>query len=327
MTLERDMQSKNTRIAENKTQDLSDLCRNIIEHSPSPLAATTGEKHIVEYVNLAYCNLVNKKKQNLIGHPFAESGPGIESLIASMDRVYRTGKSETDDGQENSDPHVHHWSYSVWALPNTDGRPVGIVIELSPPSAQISINQQQLAAMNQELMLSAVRQHEVIEEVERLNSALQAEIAERKLAEEDLKKNEELLLETNKELDDFSFTVSHDLQAPLRAIKGFSRMILRDKESQLDRETKRKFTVIQENADQMQRLIEDLLTLARVGRQGLFLRVIDMSALVKKVWKDFETVYPEKPLVLEMTELQPAYGDESLIRQVIVNLLSNAIKF
>ncbi len=152
------------------------------------------------------------------------------------------------------------------------------------------------------------------------------DITERKQAEEDLKKSEELLRATNKELESFSYTVSHDLQAPLRAIRGFSDMIMKDGAA-TGAETKRKLAVIQDNAERMQQLIDDLLALSRVGRQGVSSKLIDMNALVKDVWEELKAAYHGKHLILKIKDLLPAYGDQNLIRQVLANLLSNAIKF
>lgn len=135
-------------------------------------------------------------------------------------------------------------------------------------------------------------------------------------------------LETaNKELESFSYSVSHDLQAPLRAIKGFSQMVLKDTDHGTDAETRRKLGIIQESADKMQRLIEGLLSLSRVGRQGLRLGTIDMNALVKDVWKELETNCPGVPMVLKAGDLAPARGDHTLVRQILANLLSNAVKY
>jgi two-component system sensor kinase len=316
------MSPERTSSVEKLIHKLSTLRSDLIDHSPLPMAAAVGEKHVIGYVNPAYCNLVGKKKEDLIGHPFAETGPEIERFMAIMDRVYRTGKAEAGAEQENSASHLRNRPYVVWALPDTDGRPVGIVIQLM----QLSIHSRQLTAMNQELMLSAVRQHEIIDEKEDLNAALQAEITERKLVEGELKKSEELLRETNKELESFSYSVSHDLQAPLRAIKGFSQMILQDEEG-AGAETKQRLTVIHENAERMQRLIESLLAMSRVGRRNLSFNWFDMDALVKDVWKEIEGAYPEKPLVLKTQDIQRAYGDQALIRQLLANLLSNAVKY
>jgi PAS domain S-box-containing protein len=192
------MSSETTTSFDELTSHLPNRYRAMIERSPLPTAVVIGKKHVVGYVNAAYCNLVGQKKEDLIGHPFAETGTEIDNFMAILDRVYRTGKAETSPEQKNSDPHIHHLSYDVWAVPDVDQRPVGIVVQLTA-STQLSIHRQQLAAMNQELMLSAVRQHEMIEEKERLNSALQAEITERKRAEEALRESKHELEERVKE--------------------------------------------------------------------------------------------------------------------------------
>ena len=134
--------------------------------------------------------------------------------------------------------------------------------------------------------------------------------------EAELIKRATQLEDINKELESFNYTVSHDLQAPLRAIKGFSQIILTEEEG-TTAETKRKLAVILDNAERMQQLIDDLLTLSRVGRQKVSFNPIDMNALVKDVWKELKAAYPEKSLKLKMKDLQPAYGEQTLIRQVL----------
>ncbi len=153
------------------------------------------------------------------------------------------------------------------------------------------------------------------------------DITERKKKEQELKRNAELFEAMNKELENFSYTVSHDLQAPLRAIEGFSRMILEDKERELDGKTRERFAAIQENAEKMQRLIRDLLALSRVDRKGISIQKLDMQALVKDAWKEVEMSFPDRPLTLGMKDILPASGDRILIRQVLANLLSNAVKY
>ena len=112
--------------------------------------------------------------------------------------------------------------------------------------------------------------------------------------EAELIKRATQLEDINKELESFNYTVSHDLQAPLRAIKGFSQIILTEEEG-TTAETKRKLAVILDNAERMQQLIDDLLTLSRVGREKVSLNPIDMNALVKDVWEELKAAYPEKP--------------------------------
>jgi len=185
--------SPETKTSEALTQNLPTLYRDLIEHSPLPMAAAGGKNHIVGYVNPAFCNLVGKKKEDLIGHPFSETGQKTDNCIVTMDRVYRTGKAETCGEQGVSGSHIRRRFHAVWAIPDHDGRPAGIIIQLTG-SAQLSIINRQLAAMNEQLMVSAVRQHEMLEEKERLNSALQVEIAERRKTEEAQQKLNENLI-------------------------------------------------------------------------------------------------------------------------------------
>ena len=152
------------------------------------------------------------------------------------------------------------------------------------------------------------------------------DINDLKIAEETLNEQARQLEDVNKELESFSYTVSHDLQAPLRAIRGFSDMILKDGAA-TGAETKRKLAIIQDNAERCSSLIDDLLALSRVGRQGVSFKLIDMNALVKDVWEELKAAYHGKHLTLKIKDLLPAYGDQNLIRQVLANLLSNAIKF
>ncbi len=131
----------------------------------------------------------------------------------------------------------------------------------------------------------------------------------------------------NKELESFSYSVSHDLQAPLRAIDGYARMILRDHTDQFDEDTKQKFGTIRRNAQMMGQLINDLLAFSRLGRQEVIPSKLDMGGLLNDAWKELQMIYPERKMILDAQAMPPAFGDRTLIKQVLLNLLSNAIKF
>ncbi len=136
-----------------------------------------------------------------------------------------------------------------------------------------------------------------------------------------------LLESVNKELEAFSYSVSHDLRAPLRAISGFSQAVIEDCAPRLDDEGRRYLGLIQENAHRMGRLIDDLLTFSRLGRQQMTTSKIDMETLAKSVFEELAAQVPGRKIKFTVQSVPPAYGDNSMIRQVLVNLLSNAIKF
>jgi PAS domain S-box-containing protein len=131
----------------------------------------------------------------------------------------------------------------------------------------------------------------------------------------------------NKELEAFTYSVSHDLRAPLRAIDGFSRIVVKNHAEQLNDEGRKMLGMIRSGAQQMGRLIDDLLSFSRVGRQPLEQVVIDMNELVRAVFDDLAGHEPGRNLQLDLQPLPAAYGTLSMIRQVWVNLISNAIKF
>lgn len=149
-----------------------------------------------------------------------------------------------------------------------------------------------------------------------------------------VKESEELLLtrqkqleDANRELESFSYSISHDLQTPLRAIDGFSRMILKHHGGDFDQETRREFDLIRTNVKQMGQLITDLLAFARLGKRNISAAPVDVQALFQEAWDEQLTVWPGRSMTLTMGELPIAYADLPLLRQVIANLLANAIKF
>jgi light-regulated signal transduction histidine kinase (bacteriophytochrome) len=136
-----------------------------------------------------------------------------------------------------------------------------------------------------------------------------------------------LLESVNKELEAFSYSVSHDLRAPLRAISGFSQAVIEDYAPKLDDEGKRYLGLIQENAHRMGRLIDDLLTFSRLGRQQMTESEIDLDILAKSVFDELSALEPGRKIEFAIQSVPPVHGDASMICQVLTNLLSNAIKF
>ncbi len=160
------------------------------------------------------------------------------------------------------------------------------------------------------------------------------DITERKRAEQELRtlasalaaRGEELEA-ANKELEAFSYSVSHDLRAPLRAIDGFSRMLLEDHAPKLEAEAQRLLSIVRKNTKAMGHLIDDLLVFSRLGRQPLRSQRVDMDALVRSVTEEMRSGDPDRTVDIAIETLPDVACDPTLIRQVWVNLIGNAIKY
>jgi PAS domain S-box-containing protein len=160
------------------------------------------------------------------------------------------------------------------------------------------------------------------------------DITERKKSEETLKTlNQELqstaseLEVAYKDMESFSYSVSHDLRAPLRIIGGLSDIVLKDYYDKLDDEGKNLLKLIQGNTKRMDQLVLALLELSKAGRQAMRIDEIDMEKTAALISGDLKAMFPERTINVDIKELPPARGDLTLIRQVLTNLLSNAVKF
>jgi signal transduction histidine kinase len=174
--------------------------------------------------------------------------------------------------------------------------------------------------------------------ITKLNAELEQRVAER-TAELAAKANElarrsvqqarqaEQLQEANAELEAFSYSVSHDLRAPLRAIDGFARMLELDHARNLDETGRRYVERVRAGAQQMGELIDGLLAFSRLQRQAMTIEPVGLGSLVDDVWQELAPERAGRAVELTVADLPPAAGDRRLLRHVVANLLGNALKY
>ena len=142
-----------------------------------------------------------------------------------------------------------------------------------------------------------------------------------------MRKRTKDLEQANKDLEGFSYSVSHDLRSPLRAIDGFVSILEEDYAPKLDEEGLRLLGVVSGNAQKMGFLIDDILAFSRAGRLELQTTMINMNALVEEVWAALKEERKDGNYQFQKGDLPEVQGDTNAVRQVWQNLLSNAIKF
>lgn len=208
------------------------------------------------------------------------------------------------------------WSTPIIASPD---RILGVfVVFLREPRAPTQMDQDWIVRVVSMAGLALERRRSE-DVVRRMGETLEARVAERTRQ----------LEQANEELDAFSYSVSHDLRAPLRAVDGFSRLLLDQRQlvSRLNAEDRRMLGLIRSEAQRMSRLIDDLLTFSRIGRQQLEPEAIDMRAMAQSVFEAVVLTEPDRKFQFRLGALPEATGSAAMIRQVWQNLIGNAVKF
>lgn len=143
----------------------------------------------------------------------------------------------------------------------------------------------------------------------------------------DLERQANKLAAANKELESFSYSVSHDLRAPLRAIDGFSRILLEEYDPDLPPEAQRYLGLVRQNASQMGQLIDDLLQFSRLSRKSFSWQEVRPGDLIRDVLADLRPELEQRQVAFSIADLPSCRADPALLRQAFANLLANALKF
>jgi PAS domain S-box-containing protein len=283
---------------------LSNICLMITEHAPLPMATVEGAGHVLVYVNPAFCRLLDKSREELIGRPFRELLPEKDPCVRLLDDVYRSGKPLSHTEQQHTKLHPVFWSYTMWPLIE-GGRPTGVMIQVT----QTAQFHEKTLAMNEALLLGSLRQHALTEAADASNASLTAI---------DLAKNH------------FLAVLSHELRSPLNVILLWSQILKRpggdaDKLS-------RGLEIIDRSSRALAQLIEDLLDVHRIasGKLRLDLSEVDLADITRIAFDSSAQAAMEKEVsITREIELAPAFvsGDSARLQQVLGNLIGNAVKF
>jgi PAS domain S-box-containing protein len=286
--------AENRRIAR-ELRIASRYTRSLIEASLDPLVTISADGKITD-VNAATERATGLSRADLVGTDFSDYFTEPDRARNGYREVFSRGfVTDYPLAIHHRDGHVTDVLYNASVYRDEDGKVLGV-----------------FAAARD---ITARKKAEA--EVHALNVELEQRVAAR-TAE---------LEAANKELEAFSYSVSHDLRTPLRAIDGFSRIVLDEYQDKLDDEGKRLLNIVRDNTVKMGQLIDDILKFSRAGRTQLTFSEVDMAGLAREVWEELAPTAAGHELKVEIGAIPPARGDRAMLRQVFVNLLSNAIKF
>lgn len=259
--------------------------------------AVADEKDVLTYVNHKLCEMFGHSLEEMIGHR-------VTDFIHEPDRKkYHNQTAEREKGIPG---------YYEIALKKKDGSTAHAVVAAKPLFGSLGKYEGFSA------VITDITERKLVEdEIRRLNLELEQKVKHRTAK----------LEAANKELEAFSYSVSHDLKAPLRAIQGFSNILAEEHSKMLDKEGHRILRVVVNNTKTMGRLIDDLLALSRVSTQEKRVAQIDMTKLVKDVQRGIMKDVPKRTISWRIQDLPVVEIDYSLMRQAWTNLLSNSIKF
>src|ERR1035437_3160010 len=278
----------------------------VFEHSPDAMIVVDDEGIII-LLNSQTEVLFGYKREELISYP-------IEKLVPQK---YRSSHVRHIIKYEN-DPHSRPMGSGseLYGL-RKDGTEFSVEISLSP-----------LKLEQGNLVLAAIRdvteRTKMVKALQTFNLTLEKQVEERTLA---LREANIDLEESNKELESFAYSISHDLKAPLRSINGFSKILSEEYHDERESEDMELFKLIQKNATEMGVLIDRLLEFSRLNQQTVNQEQIDMKSLVEDIWQKLLLSYPEIQINFISENIPKAQGDTVLLAQVWTNLLENAIKF
>ncbi|MFZ5496059.1 MAG: PAS domain S-box protein [Verrucomicrobiota bacterium] len=276
-------------------KDVNDLKAALDEHA---IVAITNPQGRITYVNDKFCAISKYRREELLGqdHRIINSGHHPKEFIRDLWATIARGRVWKGELKNRAKDGSIYWvDTTIVPFLKADGKPYQYV------AIRADITQRKL----------------VEEEIRRLNQELEARVAQRTSQ----------LEAANKELEAFSYSVSHDLRAPLRHIDGFAGLLLKTDSQTVSERGKRHLTNIADSAKQMGRLIDDLLVFSRMGRADMNIAEVNLSSMVEETIRSLQPEVQQRKVVWQKGPLPTVQADPPMLRQVFVNLLSNAVKY
>lgn len=276
-------------------KEIGDLKAALDEHA---IVAITDPQGRITYVNDKFCAISKYSREELLGqdHRIINSGLHSPEFFRELWATIARGKVWHGEIRNRAKDGVCYWVETT-IVPFLDDR--------GKPRQYVAIR----ADITERKRVEAT--------IRTLNEELEKRVKER-TAE---------LTAANRELEAFSYSVSHDLRAPLRAIDGYSRVLIEDYEDALDDDGRRLLGVVRSEAQRMGQLIDALLDFSRIGRRKMEPRETDMRALAQAAFEEASAQEPRGKTCFEIAALPAAYGEPVMLRQIWANLLANAVKF
>jgi len=313
----------------------------VIAHAPIPMVEVAGPEHIVFFVNNAFCSLLKKTREELLGQQFSQIVNNGTQCSTILDRVYETGRFETYTMSDESESDPSFWLYAMWPTLDDHNKPDRVILQLTrTPHFRTNV-----AEINEALLITGIRQHELRDVAEKTSARLKIEITERERAEHALleaqaklrhhaDKLEETVGERTRllsasigELEAFSYSLVHDLRAPVRAIHGFTEIALEMPREEVGPLAAALLRRVVKAAVRMDSLIQDVLSLAHTIRRPIKIESIDVDALVRALVTERPELSPPRAEITIEGPLPPMLGHEASLSQCLTNLLGNAVKF
>jgi PAS domain S-box-containing protein len=319
--------------AEEELQIREEFFRALFEKSPTGYTITSLEGNYLK-VNKTFESILGYSTEEIIGRNWADFT--LSDDIRFNQEIMQPLFSGVQNTIEFEKRYLHRDGNLVTVLINTT------LLRNSQNVPQFFITNildiTNRKKIEEELYTTQKELQQMLVESEQSHAALLSVIEDQKKAEENIAKlNLELeqrvkdrtsqLVNTNKELEAFTFSVSHDLRAPLRALDGYSVALLEDYSSQLDDQGKAFIAHIREASKKMAQLIDDLLFLSRVTRSEIHLEKVNLSAMANEILSDLLSQEPERLIEIDVTPGMFVKADPKLLGIALGNLISNAVKF